>query len=291
GTVAAIDPATGIVYVFWRQIGNGTMNQPDSIHYAFSKDGGATWATGTAYTFANGTTFDENVNGTTFRETDLPAVSVDGSGRVWLAFSQRNLGPFNTSRIVITTLARGGSEKSWTAPFIADPTATSIPGHQLMPSLTFAYGKLMLTFLDTRDDNTTGYLQCPNGQTCTKTSDLVEVRKPTKGSDLELGNLTKVFSPTISDAGMKIRHTIDVRGALVDPALFNGSTLAFNSVRVSQYPFGSRPNSKIIEQMKFNPPNFPMFVHGTKPFIGDYIDVAGLTMVVDANGNWVFNSQ
>src|SRR5207248_1779063 len=87
-------------------------------------------------------------------------------------------------------------------------------------------------------------------------------------------------------------HTIDVRGALVDPAQFNGSTLAFPSVRISQYTFGSRPGTKTIEQLKFNPPNFPMFSHGTKPFIGDYIDVTALTMLFDpASGKWVFNTQ
>src|ERR1700722_13145161 len=41
GTVAAIDPNNGNVYVAWRQIAvAGNMNQPDAIHYAESTNGG-----------------------------------------------------------------------------------------------------------------------------------------------------------------------------------------------------------------------------------------------------------
>ena len=290
GTVASIDPGTGTVYVFWRQIDR--INQPDAIQYAYSTNGGSTFSNGTAYTFPAFTAFDEDVNGATFRETDLPAAAVDGSGRVWLAFSQRNMGPLGASRIMITTLARGS--QTWTKPYIADPTAANVPGHQLMPSLSFAYGKILLAFLDNREDNTKGILTCPTGSVCAKTSDLVEQRVPIQGSDLDGANpnYAKVFSATISDAGMKIRHTIDVRGALIDPAKFStGTNLLFPSVRISQYKYGSRPGSRQIEQMQFNPPNFPMFAQGTKPFIGDYIDTAALTMLPGPNNTWLFNTQ
>lgn len=300
GTVAAVDPGTGTVYVFWRQLGNGKQNQPDAILYASSSNGGGTWNTGTAYTFPTGSSFDESADSGTFREADLPAAAVDGSGRVWLAVSQRNLGPLNTSRIIVTTMPRGGSQKSWTAPFIADNSQQ--PGHQFMPALSFAYGKLMLTWYDNREDHTKGVLQCPANMNCTKTSDLVEMRLPITGTGGVADSQSAIFAPGISDTGLHVRHTIDVRGALVDPTPFdNGivSTLAFPSARISQYTFGSRPcsdGSKVcsnpIEQLQFNPPNFPMFTHGTKPFIGDYIDVAALTMLFDqASGKWVFNTS
>src|SRR6185437_8571222 len=293
GTVATVDPGTGTVYVFWRQIGNGKQNQPDAILYAFSKNGGGTWDTGTAYTFPSGSSFDESADTGTFREADLPAATVDGSGRVWLAVSQRNLGPMNESRIIVTTLPRGGNQKSWTTPFVADNSPK--PGHQFMPALSFAYGKLMLTWYDNRDDHTKGVLKCPANMSCTKTSDLMEARMPITGSGGATDSQSAIFAPSISDTGLHVRHTIDVRGALVDPTPFDqGSVnaLAFPSVRISQYPFGSRPGSSMIEQLKFNPPNFPMFTHGTKPFIGDYIDVAALTMLFDqASGKWVFNTS
>jgi len=306
GTVAAIDPGTGTVYVFWRQIGNGGQNQPDAILYAYSTDGGGTWNTQTAYTFPSGLSFDESSDSGTFREADLPTATVDGTGRVWLAFSQRNLGPLNTSRILVTTLPRGGSQKSWTKPFIADNNPN--PGHQFMPAFTFAYGKLMLVWFDSRDDHTKGVLQCPANTMCKGVSDFVEMRVPLTGTGGARDSASAIFAPEISDTGLHVRHTIDVRGALVDPTpLDNGSvsTLAFPSVRISQYTFGSRctvatppgtpcpdKSPKIIEQMKFNPPNLPMFSHGTKPFIGDYIDVAALTMLFDRTSKkWIFNTQ
>ena len=37
-------------------------------------------------------------------------------------------------------------------------------------------------------------------------------------------------------------------------------------------------------------PNLPMFALGTVPFIGDYVDIAALSFVTDANGNWVYNT-
>src|SRR3954469_20319924 len=288
GTVAAIDPASGIVYVAWRQLASG--NQPDSIQIAASSDGGNTFSIATAYTFPMNAGFDQAGSGGSFRENDLPALTVDGSGRVWLAFSQRNKGPLGTSRIMMTTQTNG--IKAWSTPFVADTNA-SAPGHQFMPALAYAYGKVFLSFYDNRDDNTSGRLQCP-APPCSKISDLVEVRVPVAGSDLALGNLAKLFGPSISDAGAKIRHTIDVRGALVDPTKYNAAQnppLAFPSFRISQYKYGSRPNSTTIEQMQFNPPNFPMFVRGTRSFIGDYIDVAALTMVPGPNNTWTFNNQ
>ena len=100
----------------------------------------------------------------TFRDVDLPALAVDASGRLWLAFSQRVTGPNGTygSRIMLTTLPRGS--KAWTAPYVADASAITPaplpPGdaappvwHQFMPSLSFAYGRLMLAYYDTRWDN------------------------------------------------------------------------------------------------------------------------------------------
>jgi hypothetical protein len=294
GTVATIDPGTGTVYVVWRQISSN--GGPDAILYSYSTDGGNSFLAGTAYTFPAGQSFDESSDGGTFREADLPTATVDGSGRVWVAFSQRNVGPLGSSRIMITTLARGS--QTWTPAFVADPTAAQMPGHQFMPALEFAYGKLMLSFFDNRDDNTKGILQCPANQICAKTSDLVEVRVPIPGSDLAAGNLSRVFSPTISDTGMKIRHTIDVRGALVDPSQFQANSnppFAFPTARISQYTYGSRPGSKTIEQMKFNPPNFPMFAKGTRPFIGDYIDVTALKMLAVPGPNntttWMFNTK
>src|SRR5215472_2695718 len=288
GTVAVIDPGTGALYVAWRQV--ATVNQPDAILYVVSNDGGHSFSKGAAaFTFPAGSAFDQSSSATAFRTIALPSLAVDNTGRVYLAFSQRGMGAFASARIMVSTLARGSS--SWTTPYVADPTATG-PGHQFLPAFTSGWGKLMLIFYDLRDDSTAGRLQCPGGTTCRSIQDFAETRVPL--GDLAAGNQSAVYTGVVSDAGLKVRHTLDVRGALVDPSQFNAAAttpLAFPSFRISQYKYGSRPGSNIIEQLQFNPPNFPLFVKGTRPFLGDYIEVSALTFVVDASGNWTFNTQ
>ena len=93
-----------------------------------------------AYTFVAPTTnnpyppgsvFDQpQASGTTFRSLDVPSLAVDGTGRAWLAFSQRFNGPTAGtygSRIMIMTLPKGSS--TWTTPYVADGTA---PTRRLM---------------------------------------------------------------------------------------------------------------------------------------------------------------
>ena len=156
GTVAAIDPTNGNVFVAWRQIAiAGNQNQPDAIQWAQSTNGGNSFSYNPAvFTFTAPTTkipypagavFDQpQASGTTFRTLDVPTVAIDASGTTWVAFSERVNGPTAGtygSRIMLTTLPEGGSK--WTTPFVADRSVSSATyGHQFMPSLNFAYGKL-----------------------------------------------------------------------------------------------------------------------------------------------------
>src|SRR5205807_2042122 len=132
GTVAAIDPATGNVYVAWRQIAVlSNQNQPDAIQFAYSTNGGSSFVyANPPYTFAAPTSknpfppggvFDQpQATATTFRSLDVPSLAVDNNGRVWLAFSQRFNGPTvgtYTSRIMLMTLPKGST--TWTAPYVA----------------------------------------------------------------------------------------------------------------------------------------------------------------------------
>jgi len=104
----------------------------------------------------------------------------------------------------------------------------------------------------------------------------------------------KVFNNFIADAApagyspIQRRHTMDVRASQANP----GKVPVFSaSVQVSDYLFGSRPGSTLIEQLQFNPPNLPMFAMGTVPFFGDYIDVAPAPpFVPGGNGTWKYNS-
>ena len=80
------------------------------------------------------------------------------------------------------------------------------------------------------------------------------------------------------------------------PAFTNYATVNDNgaptspspSTQVSRYLFGSTGNGLV--QAQYNPPNLPIFAQGTVPFMGDYIDIAGQTFIVDANRQWQFNT-
>jgi hypothetical protein len=296
GTVAAIDPSNGNVYVAWRQIAS-SGNQPDAIQWAVSTNGGNSFTYEPAvYTFVAPTTkspyppgaaFDQpSANSTTFRSLDVPALAVDANSRVWLAFSQRVNGPTPRSygsRIMITTLPKGST--TWTTPYIADGTApTSTYGHQFVPSLNFAYGKLALAWYDSRRDNLASILACPSG-TCTDLSQLTRRDQPIPGS--MIADPTTIFTPTLSDPNSGIRHTVDVFGGVIDPS---AGPKAFTGFQISQYPFWVNPDDDQIEQGFFNPPNLPIFVQGTTPFLGDYIDIAAQSILPSGN-SWIFNTQ
>lgn len=301
GTVATIDPTTGNVHVAWRQIAvAGSQNQPDAIQYAVSTNGGTSFVDlPPIYTFAAptktnpyppGSVFDQaQVLGTTFRSLDVPTMAVDGNGRVWVAFSQRFNGPTAGtygSRIMVTTLPKGST--TWTKPYVADSSAptTTVYGHQFNPSLNFAYGQMMLAWFDSRRDNLESILQCAAGPgNCKDLSEVTVVDQPLPGSTI--AKPATVFTPTITDPGSGVRHTLDVFGGIINTS---GSPTAFNGFQISQYPYYVDDQNNQIEQGFFNPPNLPMFVQGTTPFVGDYIDIAAQNILPNGN-SWMFNIQ
>src|SRR5207302_1685138 len=83
------------------------------------------------------------------------------------------------AHILLTTSTDG---VHWTSPIPVDPVspdANENPfqrGHQLMPSMTFAAGKVMLLHYDLRLDSTYDTLQCLIGG-CTNILDFAHVRK------------------------------------------------------------------------------------------------------------------
>ena len=297
GTVAAIDPSNGNVHIAWRQIAAGSQNQPDAIQYAYSTDGGSsfnstpivhTFVTSNTTTFPAGSVFDQP-SGTEFRTLDVPSIAVDGSSRVWIAYSQRVNGPTSGtygSRIMVTTLPAGS--KTWSTPYIADKLSPTLSayGHQFMPALSFAFGKMMLAWFDSRNDNKESILACPGGG-CTNLAQLTPQSIPIPGSSV--ATPASVFTPYILDPNSGIRHTIDVFGAMIDPA--TQTNIAVPSFQISQYPFWVNDgDGDQIEQGFFNPPNLPMFAKGTLPFVGDYIDI-GAQNIAPSGGGWAFNSQ
>jgi hypothetical protein len=324
GTILTIDPSTGTVYVFWRQISLSANNSPDAIYFSKSTDGGNTWSKPAPVALIN--PFEQDTSATTFRAEAYPTAAVDGSGRVYVAWSQLGVGPKSpgattgAARIVITTSSDGGT--TWTAPAPVDnnfqnqtvpyapgPSAPNGPpswaafnsynaagyGHQLQPSLTFAAGKLTLVWLDQRLDHTAGRIDCSQAASLTNntynSSQCSEVRdqRPSTGTD----PVASVFTDSISDSpGLTYRHTLDVFGGQASP----GANPVFAVTRISQYPFGSQGGggtrtTKAVRQLQANPPNLPLFANGTTPFLGDYLDVAAQTIMPSGNGTYVWNTS
>jgi hypothetical protein len=314
GAAIAIDPATGYVYVTWTRFGPATQGNPDvpaSIMVVKSTDGGQTFST--PRVVANFLALDQSISDFfAFRTNSYPTIAVDDTGRVYIAWSDAGRGPYRETRIVVSTSTDG---VSWLSPHVAEPNPVAesgldpAPGHQLMPALTFAGGKLMLVFYDTREDHVSEQLNCVNCNTSpvsyTTTynfeGDLATSLPEQKPGASQLVN---VFNDVVSDTkpvALTRRHTIDVRAGQAAP----GPEPVFTFTKVSQYLFGSPTCSnpdksqcpsteKPINQLRFNPTNLPLFSGGTRAFLGDYIDVAPapafLPITTGARGVWRFNT-
>jgi hypothetical protein len=300
GATIAIDPATGAIYVAWRKFGvwSGPDDakvkiEPDAIVVTRAQAGAKKFEKpsvlrefyagrdlGQLIRFLVGNrrvakgnaappttdpatvvspdvqVFDQETLEDRFRTNAYPTMAIDGTGRVYIAWSERG---FQTSydnapqdaSIVMTT----GGIGEWRIPFAVEMHDN--PGHQFMPSLAFAGGKLMLVYYDLRKD------------------------------------VSGVFRTFVDEdsaiAVARKRHTIDLRATQADPAAL---PVFAPSVRVSEYLEGSRPGSRVIEPLQYNPPNLPIFQLGTVPFMGDYVDIAAApAMVQDASGIWRHNTD
>src|SRR5262249_14724442 len=102
-----------------------------------------------------------SMSGTRFRTNSLPSVAASvngGSSYVHVAWAQRT-GGNQDARIVVSTSSNSG--QTWSAPVPVDNAAISDDagnnfnrGHQFMPQLTYAAGRLMLVYYDQRLDHT-----------------------------------------------------------------------------------------------------------------------------------------
>jgi uncharacterized repeat protein (TIGR01451 family) len=253
GATAAIDPNTGTIYVAWREF--LSSHQPDSILVSKSSDGGQTFSAPVVVRTI--TPFDQGTSSTSFRTNSYPTMAVDASGRVYIAWAQRGVGMSGDTRIVISSSTDG---TTWSNPVAADNPPQR--GHQFMPVLTFGGGRLHLVFWDQRDDMSKmwGYFI----------------------DEAPILNYTgpKENKPT--------RHTLDLRGMSAWP----GAPPTWGpSTKVSNYLEGIMPGKTKAQQLQFNAPNLPLFALGTKPFIGDYLDVTvSPTFIANGDGTWRFNT-
>ena len=297
----SIDPNTGAVYVAWRVFSGGITGTTDALMFVKSTDGGQTFsapvtiasaapATGQILysPFDQATTITDaqgNILDARFRTNGYPALGVDGNSNIYVAWAQRGAGPSGDARIVMSSSVGG---QTWSAPIAVDNPSSR--GHQIMPAMSIAGGKLTLIYYDLRDTNTEGnFTPLGGGQ-------YQETRQPI--GDLASGNSSAVFTQEISDTypganntriPLQRRQTMDVHVAQL-----NLTSLAWGVARVSQYYFGSAPPqtgvAQVIEQLQVNPPNLPMFALGSVPFMGDYIDIAAEPFILNSSGNWIYNT-
>jgi hypothetical protein len=276
GATIAIKPVLGEVLVAWRRFGNTTSKPkvPEAIFVAQSFSRGLNFQS--PVKVADVSPFDQPttdelttlpggvIPGPAFRTNSYPTITVDNSGHIYLAWSQRGLGPSGDARIVLSSSYLG---TNWTSPQPIDPNPFSFLGHQIMPSLSFAAGKLILVWYDQRHDV----------------------------SGTEYG-----YNKWIQD-NMPYRHTMDVWAAEADINTF--PHLSWSFTQVSRYLYSvlrdeigniifDKNNNPIIFPVQFNCVNYPLFKGGHNPFDGDYIDVASSpTFRLDKWRNWCFNTE
>jgi hypothetical protein len=323
GATIQIDPETGIVYVAWRVFRVGT--QPDAIVIAASLDGGQSFTPGfhlvqlPSYDANNPgapSFFDQATTGGSFRTNAYPALAVGDSGfpfipgPLYLAWSQRGIAPNPTDARVMVLAVPGN--------FMITPTGIKLPtpvavdngpltgddglplltdlagmlsrGHQFMPQMTVAGGKLSVAFYDQREDHTVGIFT-PNAPFAPDGLGRFYLESRQLSGEL-LSSSGTVFTPFLTDQGLTIiRHTIDLRMA---QASVSWGLPAFSYANVSRYQFGTVGTETgtitALKQLQLNPPNLPLFQQGTAPFIGDYIDIAGLSFTKGPMGFWRFNT-
>lgn len=320
GVTIQIDPESGIVYVAWRVIHN-TATAKDGIAITASLNGGQSFLpaltvvslpqfnvnTPTAPAF-----FDQGTTVDSFRTTAYPALAVGDSGiplipgPLYLAWSQRGVGPNGEARIMMLAVPGNASITSSgfqpPTPFpvdngtVTNDVGGTFPGlnagHQVMPMMTFNQGHLMVIYYDLRQDHTIGEFapSVLNG-------DFVP---DAKGNFFEETREQVTESPTtgytpyfIDDAGLTVRrHTMDLVLAQANAGF---SVPTFSYVRVTHYDFGllEGQDSTTFSQLKFDPPNLPMFEAGMGAFMGDYIGVTGQPFVLVPCGSsqcWTYNN-
>lgn len=268
GTALAIAPDDGTVYLAWREFEKGApLGAPSSIQIIRSRNGGASFEK-LPPVIATFSPFDHPKSSYTFRSTALPVMAAAPGGLVYLAIAARGYAknldgsPNDDGRVLLAISTNGGS--TFAKPIAIDnnprtpnPLAnpTSPPrGHQFMPALSYAAGRLQIAFYDARDD--------------------VSPQRGTFISD----------DPAIN--GNPYRHTLDVRGSWAPVSKANPIPLfgVFSktpqgvteqtTLKLSRYL-----QSASLGTVNFNYANLTMYQGGLLPFIGDYMDSQGLSAI------------
>jgi len=247
GATLAFSPKDGRVYVAWRKFDTDSKKSEGAIYFTRTDKKGKKFEK-IEEVEKKIEPFDQGSSTATFRTNSYPTMAVDEDGTVYLAWAEREKGKNGQAQIVITSSKDG---KKWEKPKEVEKNKDS--GHQFMPSLTYAGGKLMLAWYDQRED------------------------------------ISGRFTEYIDDISGQTRHTIDVRAAYAKPEKKPDFE---DSIQVSRYLFVYDESSDTYFQAQFNPPNYPLFKGGMWPFHGDYLDIAPSPMFIqDESGDWHFNTE
>ena len=167
GATIAVDPTSGAVYVSWRQFEQFdpvlNINHPNAIFIARSDDGGKKFSKEVqvaAITAFDQPTLPKNAlpDFRGFRFNAYPTMTVDGDGRVYIAWSEYGLGAAEDARVVVSTSGDGG--QSWSSPVAVDDALMEddeqgmipVRCRQVFPSLSLSSGHLMVAYYDFRED-------------------------------------------------------------------------------------------------------------------------------------------
>ncbi|MEO7156656.1 MAG: hypothetical protein ABI039_03780, partial [Vicinamibacterales bacterium] len=303
GTTIAIDPATGAIHIAWRQFADSSGGQ-NAIMVTKSTNGGQSFTKALAIS-PNGYAmqpFDQVSSPLSFRTNAYPTIAVlplaaGQPGRVFVAWSARGfVNPTSAPQTlgdarVVMSSAIGGN--NWSLPVLADAYGGS--GHQIMPALAFAGGKMALAYYDLRDDKA--------AIAAGRFEDLVFEYGQAEfdycmAAAISPFNFNLVYTCIVtSTTKLSLRHTIDMRAAIYDAQCLSGgvcnpaSSSVLGSQKVSRYPEGrASVNGTSRSQLQYNRPNLPLFSKGKLPFLGDYTDVAGESFVATADGGWAWNT-
>jgi Tol biopolymer transport system component/DNA-binding beta-propeller fold protein YncE len=244
GASIAVAPDDGTVYVAWRVFDKNAKK--GSIYCAKSTTNGASFREATEV--AKIKPFDQGVSTTSFRSNGYPTMTVDNSGIVYIAWSERA----KTNGPAHVVVATGDGGTNWSKPQEAD---SSGQGHQFMPSIACAGGRLLVVWYDQRND--------ASGR----------------------------FDEFIDDIYL-VRHTVDV---FMAEAKVRENPNFKAAVQVSRYLWALKDlgaGKYAAEQVQYNPVNYPLFKGGTVPFIGDYIDVVPAPpFLLRKNGRWRYDTK
>jgi len=278
GTTIAISPQDGRILLAWRRY--ASTNETHAMMACLSKDFGRNFTKPAEVAIIN--PFDQFTDTNRFRTTAFPALAADGNGLLYLAWSQRGVGPNGEARIVIKT-SKDGNKWSNQEPIDNHPGG----GHQFMPSLTYAGGRLMMTWYDTR--KSLGYVD-QNG-IYHHTEEIVDPGPTGKRHTLD----TWVAQAYPSNPGPNPPANPNFQGSTqVSRYIYQAKTSETegwlldednNPVHLSHKP-------PVIYQAQYNFANYPIFAGGSAPFMGDYIDItpAPAFLYDYQSGRWRFNT-